>query len=210
MQLQFSISAAQLDVLASRSNAKRIAANTRTQLWLHAFVERALVLWLPLLAPFILLHFFSDQRRPESYIAILICAVAYYAIWALFIKKKLVNRSKPIALQQTALDTAIATTTRRRLNVLEGSYIAVLTAEALTLTTPYAKQQTIPWSRFYRLQQDDDFYYLSSRYWRVFNTTYLIAKHNNDSDMAAYQAGLAYMLSRLSGYINQPSAADNA
>lgn len=51
MQLQFSISAAQLDVLASRNNASRIAENTRTQLRLHAFVERALVLWLPLLAP---------------------------------------------------------------------------------------------------------------------------------------------------------------
>lgn len=210
MQLQFSISAAQLDVLASRNNAKRIAANTRKQLWLHAFVERALVLWLPLLAPLMLLHASPEQRRPESYITILICAVAYYAIWALFIKKKLANRSKPIALQQTALDSAIATTTRSRLNVLEGSYIAVLTAEALTLTTPYAKQQTIPWSRFSRLQQDDDFYYLSSGYWRVFNTTYLIAKHSNNSDMAVYQAGLAYMLSRLSGYIDQPLASDNA
>ncbi|MDP2714369.1 hypothetical protein [Rheinheimera sp.] len=210
MELHFSISAAQLDVLASRSNAKRIAANTRMQLGLQAFVERGLMLWLPLLAPLMLLYFFPEKRLPETYIAILICAAAYYAIWTLYIKKQLANRSKPVALQQTALDSALATTTRHRLKALEGNYVAVLTAEALTLTTPYAKQKTMPWSGFYQVQQDDDFYYLSNRYMRIFSTVYLIAKHAKDTDTVAYQAGLAYMLSRLSGYLDQPSTADNA
>lgn len=210
MELHFSISAAQLDILASSSNAQRIAANARAQLALQACFERGLMLWLPLLAPLMLLYSFPEKRQPETYIAILICAGAYYAIWTLYIKKQLANRSKRGALQQTTLDRAIANTTRRRLKALEGNYVAVLTAEALTLTTPYAKQKTVPWSGFYQVQQDNDFYYLSSRYMRIFSTVYLIAKHGKDTDTVAYQAGVAYLLSCVSGDINPPPAADHA
>ncbi|HLD69011.1 MAG TPA: hypothetical protein VJA19_23600 [Pseudomonas sp.] len=196
MELLFSISAEQLDAISRNNELRRSVKNAESSLWLSAFVERLFLFWLPLLAPAILAYFFLEKNGPEPYIAIIICAILYYFIWRCYFKGFLANRPKPVVLTGNSVDRAIERVNKRRLDALSGSYSALCSASALKLTLPSGKTILVPWSRLICVGQDDDFYYLSTRFQKIFDNVYLLAKRGSGMDQAAYQSGLEYILSR--------------
>ena len=196
MELLFSVSTEQLDAISRNNEFRRSVKNTESSLWLSAFVERLFLFWLPLLAPVTLAYFFLENDRPEPYIAIAVCAILYYIVWHCYLKGLLANRPKPVVLTGNGVDRAIERVNKRRLDALSGSYSARCSASALKLTLPSGENIRVPWSRLVCVGQDDDFYYLSTRFQKLFDNVYLLAKRGSGMDQAAYQSGLEYILSR--------------
>lgn len=83
MELKFSITQEQLITIAKKINSERMAKNARLAILLHAFIVRALLLWIPLLSPLIL-FIFLEIHTPETYIAIAIFAIAYLIVWTFY------------------------------------------------------------------------------------------------------------------------------
>lgn len=198
MELLFSISAEQLDAISRNNELRRSAKNAETSLWLSAFVERLLLFWLPLLAPALLVYIFLEKARPETYIAIVVCVMLYYILWRCYLKGLLANRPKRAVQAGGRLDRAIERINKRRLDALAGNYSALCSASALRLILPSGKNILVPWSRLTCVGQDEDFYYLSTRFQMIFGNAYLIAKRGRGMDPTVYQSALEYIVSRVS------------
>jgi hypothetical protein len=197
MELQFLITREQLITIAERIDSARIANHARLAKRMHAFIVRALLLWIPLLSPLLLFYFFAESHTPETYIAIAICAIAYLIVWQLVLKNIAENQANKFAGKITTLDRTIENTTLQRLASLEGCHTVTATASTLTCALPSGKSITIPWKKVCAFKQDDDFYYLTVCKLMMFKATYLVAKNGDTTETAGYQAGLEYITSRL-------------
>ncbi|MBW3525563.1 hypothetical protein KO533_03115 [Shewanella sp. NKUCC05_KAH] len=197
MELKFLITREQLITIAERIDSARIANHARLAKRMHAFIVRALLLWIPLLSPLLLFYFFAESHTPETYIAIAICAIAYLIVWQLVLKNIAENQANKFAGKITTLDRTIENTTLQSLASLEGCHTVTATASTLTFVPPSGKSITIPWKKFCAFKQDDDFYYLTICNLMMFKATYLIAKNGDTTETAGYQAGLEYITSRL-------------
>lgn len=199
MELSFSISTEQLDAISRNNELRRLGKNAELEHRLSAWVERVFLLWLPLLVPAVLGYFFLEGGRPETYIAIVVCAILYYILWRCYLKGLLASRPKRAVLAGGRLDRAIERINKRRLDALAGNYSALCSASSLRLILPSGKNIHVPWSRLTCVGQDDDFYYLSTRIQKLAGNAYLIAKRGSGIEPAAYQAGLEYILSNVRG-----------
>ncbi|WP_338727861.1 hypothetical protein V8687_08650 [Shewanella baltica] len=197
MELKFLITREQLITIAERINSARIANNARFAKRMHAFIVRALLLWIPLLSPLILFYFFVESHTPETYIAIAICAIAYLIVWQLVLKSIVGNQANKFAVKITTLDRMIENTTLQSLVSLEGRHTVTATTSTLTFTLPSGTSITTPWKKVCAFKQDDDFYYLTVCRLMMFKATYLVAKNGDTTETAGYQAGLEYITSRL-------------
>lgn len=204
MELNFKISAAQLDTLAENNKTKRMAKSALQGEWLHAYIECSLLLWLPLLLSAIVPYFFFGKNSLESGITSAASAAIYYIAWSFYLKDFLTTAPSKCALPISAIEQAMETSIRHRMTALEGSYQALISPKTLTLTTPSKKIITIAWSKISRLRQDNEFYYLSTRFQAILDNAYLIAKHSNEMDSITYQANIDYMLSCIKDHKNQP------
>lgn len=170
---------------------------------LHAYVECSLLLWLPLLLCAIVPYFFFGKTSLESGITSAVSAAIYYIAWRFHLKNLLRTAPSKCAPPISAIEQAMEISIRHRMTALEGSYQALISPKTLTLTTPSKKTITIAWSKISRLRQDNEFYYLSTRFQAIFDNGYLIAKHSNEMNPSTYQANIKYMLSYIKIHTNK-------
>lgn len=214
MEIRFSLTPADLQVLADETVETRVKGNDQRFATLSDWQTRYaphLILGLALvcaaLAPWVL----NGRYTPESIIALLVIMPLSFILGRRYAPRLAALGQERSARIRQCSSERLASSLRKQLensrDQLLGVHVWLITPQALQMTSPSGQQTEIAWNTIASVTRTASFYRLASKSQRLMGLAYVLPAHSREMGAPLYAQGVAELLGRCE---NVPSQANDS